>query len=70
MLGVLAERGPVRSVGVNQRLLGRAAYSALVGIVRGSSLRRTPSGRPINRGGTHKCARSSLAQSALPLSRV
>jgi hypothetical protein len=35
MLGVLAERGPVRSVGVNQRLLGRAAYSALVGIVRG-----------------------------------
>lgn len=70
MLGVLAERGPVRSVGVNQRLLGRAAYSALLGILRASLVAADAIGASIDRGGTHKCARSSLARSAQPLSRV
>jgi hypothetical protein len=69
MLGVLAERGQVRSVGVNQRLLGRAAYSALLGILRTSLVAADAIGASINRE-EHKCARSSLARSAQRLSRV
>jgi hypothetical protein len=49
MLGVLAERGPVRSVGVNQRLLGRAAYSALLGILRASLFAADATGASIDR---------------------